>query len=192
MNHVGLTRVAAQKAQDIARRFSLGDDARELLGEGLTPRQYLDLLLEKQQFPDATRFLAHGLPKQEAVWWACLCARQTQGANPAPKATAALQAAEQWVKDPSEDNRRAALPAAEAADFGTPAGCAAIAAFWSGGSMGPPNVPTIPPGEYLTALAVAGVVMLAAVLTEPERAPDKFRRFLTLGIEVANGSERWK
>jgi hypothetical protein len=83
------------------------------------------------------------------------------------------------------------MPAAEAATFGTPAGCAAVAAFWSGGSLGPPNVPAIPPGEYLTAHGVAGAVMLAAVAPEPEKAPGKYRGFLALGVEVSNGEHPW-
>jgi hypothetical protein len=95
------------------------------------------------------------------------------------------------VSDPSEENRRQAMPAAEQATFGTPAGCAAVAAFWSGGSLGPPNVPPIPPGEYLTAHGVAGAIMLAAVSSEPEKAPEKYRSFLALGIEVGNGKQPW-
>src|SRR5207245_536329 len=145
----------------------------------------LDALIEKQQFPDAIRFLAHALPKREAVWWACVCARGTTGPNPPPKITAALQAAEKWCSDPSEDNRRATQLAADAAELATPAGCA-------GGSLAPANVPVVPPGENLTAHGVTGSVMLAAVLQEPEKAPEKFKKFLAQGIEVGNGASKWK
>lgn len=190
MSNGGLAKVSAQTATEICAHFQLGEEAKQLLHESLAPRQYLDVLIAKQQFPDAVRFLAHALPKREAVWWACVCARHVAGTN--PQITAALQAAERWATDPSEDNRRAAMPVAEAAEFGTPAGCAALAAFWSGGSLGPLNAPVIPPGEYLTAHAVAGAVMLAAVLTEPEKASEKYRQFLAQGVEVANGTSQWK
>jgi len=192
MSNGTLTKVTAKTAGEVCKNFQLGDEAKKLLKDTMTPRQFLDQLIDKQQFPDAIRFLAHALPKQEAVWWACLCARAAAGTAPAPNITAALQAAEKWVKDPSEDNRRAAMPAAEAAEFSTPAGCAAVAAFWSGGSMGPPNVPVIPPGPYLTAHGVAGAVMMAAVVTEPQKAPEKYKKFLAQGIDVANGANRWK
>jgi hypothetical protein len=96
--------------------------------------------------------------------------RRGGAALPAPQA-AAVQAAERWVADPSEANRRAAQAASEAAGLGTPAGCAAMAAFWSGGSLAPPEAPVVPPGEILTAHGSAGPVMLAAVLTEPQKAP---------------------
>src|SRR5262249_46936566 len=146
---------------------------------------------EKEEFPDAIRFLAHALPKREAVWWACLCARAVAPSPPPAPILAALEAAEAWVSDPSEENRRQAMPAAAAATFGTPAGCAALAAFWSGGSLGPPNVPVIPPGEYLTAHGVAGAIMFAAVSSEPEKAPEKYRSFLALGVDVGNGNRPW-
>ncbi len=191
MNNDTLAKVAAKTAGEVCQHFPLGEEAKKLLRDDLTPRRYLDLLLDKQQYPDAVRFLAHALAKREAVWWACLCARSVAGTSPPPKIAAALRAAETWAADPSEDNRRAAMPAAESAEFGTPAGCAAAAAFWSGGSLGPPNVPVIPPGEYLTAHGVAGAVMLAAV-TEPAKAADKHRQFLALGIAVANGGHRWQ
>jgi hypothetical protein len=187
-----LAKIAAQTAGEVCKHFPLGAEAKKLLRDGLTPAHFLDTLVEKQHFPDAVRFLAHALPKREAVWWACLCSRNVAGSNVPPKIAAALQAAEKWVGDPSEENRRAAMPAAEAAEFKTAAGCAAVAAFWSGGSLGPPNVPVIPPGEYLTAHGVAGAVMLAAVQTEPEKAPEKYCKFLAQGIEVAKGSQRWK
>ena len=184
--------VSAATAQEVCRRFAVGEEAGRLLRADMTPRQYLDLLVETELFVDAARFLAHALPKREAVSWAFQCARQAHGANPPAAVAAALDATQKWVADPSEENRRAAFAAAEAADFGTPAGCAAVAAFWSGGSLGPPHVPVIPPGEQLTANGVAGAVMLAVVLTEPEKAPEKYRRFLGEGIELANGSPRTK
>jgi len=192
MSSNGLVKVTAKTAAEVCKHFSLGEEAKKLLRDGLTPVQFLDTLMEKQQFVDAVRFLAHALPKREAVWWACLCGRAVAGSNAAPKIAAALQAAEKWVVDPSEENRRAAMPAAEAAEFKTPAGCAAVAAFWSGGSLGPPSAPVVPPDPYLTAHGVAGAVMVAAVQSEPEKAPEKYRKFLAQGIEVAKGTQQWE
>jgi hypothetical protein len=127
------------------------------------------------------------LPKREAVWWACQCVRPASGA-----AASAIQAAEAWVAEPSEARRRAAQPAAEAAGVGTPAGCAALAAFFSGGSLAPPDLTAVPPADDLTETCVAGALDLAAVQAEPEKAPERYRRFLTLGLEVADGKNRWK
>jgi hypothetical protein len=192
MSNGTLAKVSAKTAQDVCKNFTLGDDAQKLLREGMTPRAFLDALNDKKLPQDAIKFLAHALPKREAIWWALLCAKEVHGAKPAAPIAAALQATEKWITDPSEDNRRAAGATAEPAGYGTPAGCAAVSAFWSGGSLGPPNTPVVPPGEFLTAHGVGGSVMLAAVLTEPEKAPEKYRKFLTLGLEIASGSKALK
>ncbi len=187
-----LVKVTAKSAQDVCDRFVVSDEARPLLRQGMASAQYLDLLLDKELHHDGTRFLAHGLPKREAVWWACVCGRAAAGTSLSPPVAAAFKSAEQWVSDPSEENRRAAMTAAEAAGYGTPAGCAAPGAFFSGGSLGPPNLDPIPPAETLTGDAVAGGIMLAVVVKEPEKAPETFRAFLAKGIEIANGRNLWK
>lgn len=175
---------------DVCRRFRLSDAAAALLRDGLSPRQFLDLLVQEKHFPDSVRFLAHALPKREAVWWGYLCARSGSGAV-APKKLAALEAAQKWVTEPTEEHRRACLPAAEAADFGTPAGCVAVAAFWSGGSLAPPELPVVPPKDELTPGAVANAILLAAVISEPEKALEKYAHFLALGRDVAAGTNVW-
>lgn len=200
MSDVKFARVRGDKAAEIAARFELGEDAQKLLNIDLGPKQYFDLLAEKQLFPDAVRFLAHALPKREAVYWACLCARRviSPGGAEAPpdaapeppakaKARAALEAAMRWVFQPSEENRRAAEAAAKDEGIKSPAGCAAIAAFFTGGSLGPPNVQAIPPDEFMTAQAVAGAVMLSAVVTEPDKAAEKYRDFFAVGTQLAEG-----
>jgi hypothetical protein len=51
-------------------------------------------------------------------------------------------------------------------------------------------VAAIPPAEHLTAKAVAGAVMLAAVQAEPEKAPEKYRWFLTQASEVLKSTQQ--
>lgn len=187
-----LTKVTVKNAAEICARFELGDAARALVKPGQTPAQFLDQLLDKQLSTDAVKFLSHALPKRESVWWACSCVKLAATASADPKSTAALRAAEKWVADPTEENRQAAMPAAEAARFGTPAGCAALAVFFSGGSLGPSNVAAIPPAETLTGDAVSGAIMMAAVIDPPQKAPERYRSFLNRGVEIANGKSLWK
>jgi hypothetical protein len=174
----------AKTVADICAAAELGDEAIALVSPDLKPRAFLDLLMDKEQFPDAVRFLAHCLPKREAVWWSWVCARRFCGPEPAPKFKTALDATEKWIAQPNDDNRRVAMKAAEFAGLGTPAGCAGLAAFMSGTSLAPPDLPAVPPGEHLTAKAVAGAVVLAAVSKEPELAGEKFRAFLGQGLDV--------
>jgi hypothetical protein len=178
--------------QAISMVAELSDDAMALLKPEYHPREFVRLLAENRLFSDAVRFLAHGLPKRESVWWGWVCARRAAGASPPPEIKASLAATEAWIAQPSEENRRAAHEAAKEADFGTPAGCAGLAAFFSGGSLGPAHAPPVPPGEHLTAKAVSGAVIFAAIATEPEKAPEKFNNFLTQGLEVTVKIKLWE
>jgi hypothetical protein len=180
------------KTREISTVAELGDEAMELLRPELHPLDFVALLMQKALFPDAVRFIAHALPKREAVWWAWVCARRAAGENPQPKIKAALAATEKWIAQPDENNRRSAMAAAEKADLGTAAGCAGLAAFFSGGSLAPPNAAAVPPGEFLTAKAVSAAVIFAAVAREPEKAPEKFRNFVAQGIEVTNRVKLWE
>jgi hypothetical protein len=153
-------------------------------------RAFVGRLIDGALFADAVRFLAHALPKREAVWWAWVCARTAAGATPTTSITTALVATEQWIVQPTEDNRRAAMAAAEAAQLGTPAGCAALAAFLSAGSVGPANVAPVAAGEFASAKAVGGAVTLAAV-ADPPGATERFREYIGLGLQVADRARLW-
>jgi hypothetical protein len=185
--------MAAEKlsAAGICEVAEIPDQARALLQPDMPPQRYVEVLAARAAFADAVKFLAHALPKREAVWWAWFCARRASGPNPAPVIQACLSATEKWIAQPNEENRRAAMKAAEAAQLGTPAGCAGLGAFFSGGSLAPPEAPVVPPGEFMTARAVAGAVTMSAVAAEPEKAPEKYRAFIAQGIEVAHKIGLW-
>src|SRR5512138_1066655 len=145
-------------AAELGSISGLDDEVRALAREGMNQREYVDLLVERARLPEAVRLVAHALPKRESVWWAWVCARRASGPEPPPPVRAALDATEKWIAQPNDENRRAAMKAAETAGFGAPAGCAALAAFLSGGSLAPPDAPPVPPGPYDSAKAVAGAV----------------------------------
>jgi hypothetical protein len=176
----------------------VSEDAAALLAASLAAspaeppqRAFVATLVERELFNDAIAFLAHALPRREAVWWAWVCARKASGPQPAPKIRAVLDATERWIVQPTEDNRRQAMHFAQIAEFGNPAGCAALGAFFSGGSLSPAEAPPVPPGDFMTAKAVAGSVTMAAVITEPEKAPEKFQEFVRLALEVADRTKLW-
>lgn len=137
---------------------------------------------------EAARLTAHALPKREAVWWGCMCARAVPDpALPRPDMEALL-AAEAWVRRPGDDAlRRAAMEAAQRTGFRTPEVWAAVGAFWSGGSMAPAGQPEVPPPDHLTGVAISGGVVLAAVRLRPERAPERLARFLASARDIAAG-----
>jgi hypothetical protein len=188
---MGTAMPANSKAAAISAVAELGEEAMALLRPDMQPPDYINLLVEKNLFADAVRFLAHALPKREAVWWGWVCAKRIAGEAPPPKVKAALEATEKWIAQPTDENRRAAYAAAEAAPFSTSAGCAGLAAFFSGGSLAPPDLPPVPPGEFLAAKAVSGAVIFAAVQKEPEKAPEKFKQFIAQGVDVTVRIKLW-
>jgi hypothetical protein len=168
------------------------EEARALLREGQTPQSLVAALVEEERYAEAVRLLAHALPKREAIWWAWTSARRVLAGDPPPKVRLALEATERWIRQPSEEARRPMLQIAEAAELGTPAGCAALAVFLSGGSIAPPTAPVVEPAEFAAAKAIGGGVVLAAVATEPERAPEKFREFIAQGVHIAERIGLWR
>jgi len=174
----------ARLAADLAKPLPLSDAAKALLTPTHTPRQFFEALAAHPPLAeDAIRFLAAALPKREAVLWGLACVRSVLP-KPSPEAAKALTLAERWAKEPSEATRRACEPAAAAAGHGTPPGCLADAAFWSGGSLSAPHLPAVPPRDDLTAIAVANAILLAAV-ADIARALETRTRFVAMGAEIA-------
>lgn len=182
-----LSKIRTAHAQDISARFQPSEEAMALLEDGLPPATYLERLIAAELFNDAVTFLAQAMPKREAVWWGCLCAGGSMPRPPSAEEQAALEAAEAWVLKPSEENRRAAMAKAEAAGFELPSSWACAGAFWSGGSLAPPDLPEVPPDDKLTGTAVACAVNVAAHRAPVSRPNDRYRQFLSQGIDIANG-----
>lgn len=182
-------RSSARTAREIVDRLGQGDAARERIRPEWTPGHYFAQLLDKQEDVAAVPFLAHALPKREAVWWACLCARQSAGT--ASPAAAALECAERWVADPTEENRQSGMAAALAAGLISPAACASLAAFVSGGSLASAGVPPVPADENATSQTVTGAVLLAAAAEGEQNMAGRLRACLALGLDVACGRRLW-
>jgi hypothetical protein len=177
----------AQPLQPLMPRLELDAETAKLVEGAADADAGMAKLSEAGKLPEAIRLAAHALPKREAVWWACMCARSTPDPAVKPEDVAALEAAEAWVRRPEEAARRAAYAAAQKTGFRSTEAWAAVGAFWSGGSMGPPEAPAVPPGEHLTGVAIAGAVVLAAVRVRPEKNEQRYHRFLAAAREIAAG-----
>jgi hypothetical protein len=181
-----LKKITAPSAQEICVLASAGGFVLAAR-EGVTPAEFLNELIAAKSLTEAVQFFAFALPAREAVWWACQCSRG-ELRDPIPKPLQeAVEAAENWVRKPTEEHRRAAMARAQATDFKSPAAWAAAAAFWSGGSVAPENLPEVPAPAHLLGSAVAGAVMLAAVKSEPRLADQRRERYLASAIDIANG-----
>jgi hypothetical protein len=182
------SRSRARTAREIVELFEADESARARVRPDWTPGFYFAELLGRKEYASATRFLAHALPKREAVWWACLSARQLPSK---PESAAAIEAAEKWVANPTDANRRATMPLAVQAGMASAAGCAALAAFVSEGSLAPPDADPVPPGEQLMPETVAGGILLGAGECGETKVASQLGSFLELGLEVACGRKLW-
>jgi hypothetical protein len=178
-------------AKEILARYEASAPALALAQDGTSSEAFLDALLEAGQIEDALAFLAHALPRREALLWGSRCVRAALPPEPPPKITAALAAADAWIGGPSDERRRAAMTAAEAATYGTPAGCLALAVFFSEGSLAPPDCPPVPVGEWFCARTVAAAIHLSCLAKGPEEAGPAAQACAKLGLEVAVQPAPW-
>ena len=181
--------IADRTVAEICGDFELQEEAKPHLSGEPMSHEFVNRLVRARLYADATRFLAYGLPKRQAVWWACLCVRNVPACCGDEIAAEAMQAAEAWAKEPSEENRVAALTAGGKHNFempGAPAAWTAMAVGWSDGASvtDDENVPA--PPEHLTAHAASGAIILAATV-EPDQAKGMYRKFLETGVQIAQG-----
>jgi len=181
-----------KNAQEVSARAQLSLEALGLLQKEQTPAAYFNVLVEEKHYRDAVRFAANLLEPAQAVWWGCVCAWQALKPNPDPRQSAALQATVRWVMEPSEPRRREAELAGKAAGAGTPGGAAALAAFYSGGSMAPVNLPEVIPPAGLSAQMVSAAILLAAAHGPADQKEYRLRQFLSMAIEIAHTWLTWE
>lgn len=167
-------------AAEICARFPLKKNARALLRQGMTPRDFLDALMAQRQYLSAIEFMAHAMPPRAGIWWGCLCLQHACGAKLAPPDWAALQAAAIWVLWPTERYRAAAQGRAQAAGLASPAGALAMAAAAGSG-----------PAAMSAGASVANAVKLATTKGAPGRIADTQRLYAELAAGVAEGRFRW-
>jgi len=185
---IAMKKITTKTAKDIAQRFELQEESQALLTEEQTPGEFLQILMDNSHYHDAVTFLAHAFLVREAVWWACVCARyHIEDAD--AKFQLALKAAEVWVYEPTEENRRVAEKYAEEGNYATPASWAAAAAFWSGGSINAIGEPAMEPPSDIYAHAVGGSIIMSAGLGMPaaKEVEERYNTYLKHGINIADG-----
>jgi hypothetical protein len=173
-------------AQDVFEAFPA---ARDDLDAGPTddpPLVFLQSLMRSETPEDAVAFSAYLLPRREAVWWACQCVRSLAPSR-SPAEDAALATAEDWVREPEEERRRAALDLGSASDRSSPTTWTALAAGWSGGSMTPADQPPAPCPPHLTAKAVRAAVLTALARIPVRQRAERLRACLEDAVRLAGG-----
>ena len=151
-------------ASSLMPRVALTSDGAFVLAGGGNVRSCVDELLDLGLAADALTVVAGTLPKRYVVAWACECLKGALATVPAATNVdrAGLALAQQWLTDPTEEKRRAALDFAEAGEFNSPGAWIAASAGWSDGSLLPRGYDPIPPPDHLPAEAAVAALRLTA------------------------------
>ena len=185
---INMKKINAKTAQELTIHYdAIDENAFELLKPEQTPAEYIDELLAKEYFADSIIFLAHALPKREAIWWACLCAKVVTNDNTKADDLASLTMSEKWVYEPDEKKRRMCGTLAEKGEYKSAQNWAAAAVFWSGGSITKEDEPAIEPAPYLYAHAVSGAILNAVGASETDKIDTQFQEFINHGLNIADG-----
>jgi hypothetical protein len=176
-------------ALEFCKPLDLSEEARLRLDDQLTPPAYLRRLDQDGLREDALKVLAYWLPARRSVWWGWSCVRESASARLKPDDLIAFNAAYDWVADPSDAVRRAAFATAEHAKMQGPGAWLSVAAFWSGDSLAPPNLPKVPPAPTLCGQAVAVALTLAAAPLPPPEAATLRQGWIAKGLALAEPAE---
>jgi hypothetical protein len=175
---------------EICARVDLSPEARAFLLPTLSPQGFLALLAEAELVGDGIRFMAFAMPVREAIWWACVTAHAT-APQQTPLETRCIESAVAWVYGPGEAQRRACFALAEEAEFQGAAAYAALAVFWSGGSLAPEGMPDAPADPKLGPIGVGASVLLSITRGDPLALTTRFEEAIMRAINIANGGNGW-
>jgi hypothetical protein len=171
-------------ASSLMPRVALTSDGAFVLAGGGNVRSCVDELLDLGLAADALTVVAGTLPKRYVVAWACECLKNALAAAPAVTNVdrAGLALAQQWLTDPTEEARRAALDFAEAGQFSSPGAWIAASAGWSAGSLLPRGYDPIPPPDHLP--AEAAVAALRVVASQSSDYAGAINGFITRALQI--------
>ncbi|MGB5556673.1 MAG: hypothetical protein WBN04_01540 [Paracoccaceae bacterium] len=135
-------------------------------------------LAGKAAWIDVLKLLAIALPAREAVWWACIAARDVVG-NGEKNTTPCLKASEAWVFEPTEANREAARVSLDNVYIDDDTELCATATMYAPGNMGPGDLADYPAPAGAVSSCAFGMNMVSL-----SAAPD-FDAHLQLLIDRA-------
>jgi hypothetical protein len=181
------SKIEDAKLADILPYCKMPPEAKALI-EGVPDAQgVIDVLTKNGYLLEATRVYAQALPKRESVWWACMCAYHTAPEDMDPKERKPRDLAETWVRSQKDEDRRAAMDAANEQTKKGPECWCASAAFYSGDSISPLKYAPNKPAPHLSGIAVAAAVLLASLRGDVSRQKARLARFLESAQDISYG-----
>jgi len=180
-------KVTSEKVIEIIDADELEDESLEMLKPDMRPEEFIGELASAGSWSEAVMVMSRTLPRREAVWWACVCARDSEELSKDKDEVLALKAAEKWAYEPTEDNRRDAFLQAqksESPSVGTMA-CLAVAFTESELSLSAEQSINLDSSEFPK--IVSGTVLIAASDKGSEQFDPTVKQFLKQGKNIACG-----
>jgi hypothetical protein len=175
-------------AAKICSLLDLSEESEQLLLPEHTPEAFINTLVEQKQFADAISVLAFYLPKHQAVEWAYRCVQELLGDELSSDEQAVMKVSQQWLDEPTEEHRRVAMTTAEKNEFQSIPCWVALAAFWSDGSLAPPDLPEVKPDERLTSQGVSAALLMTATHGDPTKSDERYQQILETGQEILSSA----
>jgi hypothetical protein len=181
-----MARLRFETVRDVFEAFPTAEIVLDIEPNDEPSLQFLNSLVAREELDKAIGFCAFLLPRREAVWWGCRTVR-TLVPNLSAEESEAIRVAEDWVHEPEEDRRAAALEIGRRGSSKLPSTYLALAAGWSGRNMslGGGETIQVPPDQ--TARVVRAAVLVAACRVSMAEKPDLLRRCLEDGVQIASG-----
>ena len=171
---------------EISKIAELTAEAQGLANDEMPPAQYLDLLEQHSLFRDAVRFLAHKLEVKKSIEWAHSAAQQLQSPD-RKQGEESLAAAGKWLQKPDDASRWEAKRATDQSGISSAGDCVALAVFFSGGSIAPPEAPETPPPPYFAQRLAADSIVIAVFSHAADRATERYKQALAMGRKLDVG-----
>ena len=169
----------------IAEEMGFSDEAREAIKGVKDAAQALQLFQEQNLGHDALALVARALPKRYLIVWVCQCVRN----NPQPDIEAqmadmaAIAIVERWLRQATEEHRRAAADFASNGGYQSVGDWVAATVAWVEGSLAPPDLPPVLPADHLCARAgLAALLILSA--REPNKLEERQLAFVQTAKEM--------
>ena len=154
-------------------------------GPDASVEEVLAELDAKNKLPEVLLMLANVLPPREAVWWACICARDMYPED-GEEQPETLTTAEAWVFKPGEETRIAARQALDASIPADKTKLCAQAACFADGTLGPGELEDYetPPGGF--GASVFGMIM-RAMYSDKEKAVEREVQYVDRAVDIGRG-----
>jgi hypothetical protein len=180
-----MARLRFETVRDVFEAFPTAEIVLDIEPNDEPSLQFLNSLVARDELDEAVGFCAFLLPRREAVWWGCRTVRTLIPAL-TPDEEAAIKVAEDWVHEPEEDRRAAALEMGRCGSSKLPSTYLALAAGWSGRSVSLGGGETVPVPPDQTARVVRAAVLVAACRVAMAEKSDLLRLCLEDGIQIAS------